>query len=236
MSELSALLDDLVVANRILACEGVVDAFGHVSLRHPQDSGRYFLSRSRSPALVTRDDLIEFTLDGAPAAATGHALYAERAIHGALYRARADVQAVVHNHSEAVIPFSVTGTALRPLLHVAGGIGSDIPVWDIRARFGDTDMLVTTMEEGADLAATLGRGRVALMRGHGCAVVGGSLREAVMTAVYLQVNARLQMAAMALGPVTYLSAGEADLCAEMTRAPLVTDRVWEYFRGRALAA
>jgi len=227
-------LRDLALANRILAREGVVDAFGHVSIRHPKRRERFFMSRSRAPELVTVDDLMEFELDGTPVDARGRSPYAERFIHGAIYEKRADVDSVIHNHSHALIPFGVTPVKLRPLLHVAAGIGEDIPVWDIRRKFGDTNLLVVNMEQGRDLAATLGEKRVALMRGHGCAVAGRTLREAVFTAVYLQVNAKLQSEALALSDrVEYLSPGEVAKASEMTSQPIAADRAWEYWLMRA---
>jgi ribulose-5-phosphate 4-epimerase/fuculose-1-phosphate aldolase len=234
MPDLDALLLDLAIANRILAREDVVDAFGHVSIRHPERPDRYFLSRSRSPGLVTRDDLVEFTLEGAAVDPNEErSFYIERPIHGGVYEARPDVQAVIHNHAYAVIPFAVTPTPLRPILHVAGGIGASIPVWDIRANFGDTNLLVTTMDQGRDLAATLGAASVALMRGHGCVVAAEGLKQAVSTAIYLQVNAQLLLEALKLGEVTYLSPGEVEACAAMTNLPVAVERTWEYWAARA---
>lgn len=233
MSELTSNLRDLVIANRILAHEGVVDAFGHVSFRHPDDPGHYFLSRSRAPELVTLDDIMEFTLEGDPIDQQGHPMYAERPIHGALYEARPNVQAVVHNHSLTVIPFGVTDTPIRPLFHLAAVIGVQVPVWDIRDRFGETNMLVVTMDQGRDLAETVGSGRVALMRGHGCVVAGGSVKEAVMASIYLQVNAQLLSESLRLGDVNYLSPGEVEQMSETQLRPLSTDRAWEYWMMRA---
>jgi ribulose-5-phosphate 4-epimerase/fuculose-1-phosphate aldolase len=227
-------LRELAIANRILAHEGVVDAFGHVSMRHPRRPERFFMARSRAPELVTVDDLMEFELDGTAVDARGRTPYAERFIHGAIYEKRADVNSVIHNHSQAIIPYGVTPVRLRPLLHVAAAIGEDIPVWDIRRKFGDTNMLVVTMEQGRDLAATLGANRVALMRGHGCAVACRTLREAVFTAVYLQVNAVLQTQALALSDqVEFLSPGELAKANEMTSQPIGLDRAWEYWSMRA---
>ena len=231
---MSELLRDLALANRILAHEGVVDAFGHVSVRHPERAERFVMSRSRSPELVTLDDLMEFTLDGTPLDARGRTPYSERFIHGAVYEARADVGSVIHNHSHAVIPYGITPVKLRPVLHVGAAIGGQIPVWDIRRSFGDTNMLVVNMAQARDLAATLGAHRVALMRGHGCAVAGSSLREAVFTAIYLQVNARLQTEAMALSDeVEYLSPGELARARDMLSQPVGLDRAWEYWSARA---
>ncbi len=233
MTDLHPLLKDLVTANRILAQEGVVDAFGHVSIRHPDNPGRYWLSCSRAPELVTLDDLMEYTLVGDPIEQQGRAMYAERPIHGAIYETRPDVHAVIHNHSLAVIPFGVTKTPLRPILHLAAVIGQQVPVWDIRDRFGDTNMLVTTMDQGRDLAKAVGDGRVALMRGHGCVVAGASLKAAVMASVYLQVNAQLLSESLRLGDVTYLSPGEVAQMSETQLRPLSGDRAWEYWARRA---
>ncbi len=233
MTDLHSLLKDLVTANRILAQEGVVDAFGHVSIRHPDNPGHYWLSRSRAPELVALDDLMEYTLEGDPIDQKGRPMYAERPIHGAIYEARPDVHAVVHNHSMAVIPFGVTNTPLRPILHLAAIIGQETPVWDIRDRFGDTNMLVTTMDQGRDLANSVGDGRVALMRGHGCVVTGVSLKAAVMASVYLQVNAQLLSESLRLGEVTYLSPGEVEKMSETQLRPLSGDRAWEYWARRA---
>lgn len=233
MSELTAKMRDLVAANRILAREGVVDAFGHASIRHPDEPDRYIMSCSRSPELVALDDLMVFELDGTALDARGRAVYAERFIHSAIYEARPEVGAVIHNHSHAVIPFGVTGVPLRPIVHVGGPMGEQAPIWDIRAKFGDTDMLVVTMEQGRDLARTMGAAPLALMRGHGCVVAGGSIREAVMTAIYVQVNARLQLDALRLGDPVYLSPGEVALTRKRQLSPLAIDRAWEYWVRRA---
>jgi HCOMODA/2-hydroxy-3-carboxy-muconic semialdehyde decarboxylase len=233
MSELDRVISELVVANRILAREGVVDAFGHVSARHPERPDRYIMSRSRAPELVTSDDLMVFELDGTPVDAKGRQPYAERPIHSGLYEARSDVQAVIHNHSYDVIPFSVTRVPLRPMIHVAAPMGASVPVWDIRDKFGEGDMLVVTLEQGRELARAVGQGAVALMRGHGCVVAGESLKLAVMTAVYTQVNARLQMAALRLGEPKYLTEGEIEAMARRQRAPLSSERAWEFWRQRA---
>jgi len=236
MSDLDRVISDLVVANRILAREGVVDAFGHISVRHPERPDRYIMSRSRAPELVTADDLMVFELDGTPVDARGRQPYAERPIHSGLYQARPDVQSVIHNHSYDVIPFSVTRAQLRPMIHVAAPMGAHVPVWDIRDKFGEGDMLVVTPEQGRDLAEAVGRGSVALMRGHGCVVAGTSIRLAVMTAVYTQVNARLQIEALRLGEPKYMTQGEIDAMAKRQQTPIAADRAWEYWRARAGAS
>lgn len=233
MTDLSTNLHDLVTANRILAHESVVDAFGHVSFRDPDNPERYWMSCSRAPELVVAEDLMEYTLEGDPIDQGDRTMYAERPIHGGVYQARPDVQAVIHNHSMAVIPYGVTNTPLRPIFHLAAIIGEQVPVWDIRDVFGDTNMLVTTMEQGRELAKTLGDGRVALMRGHGCVVAGASIKAAVMTSIYLQVNAHLLSESLRLGDVTYLSTGEVEMMGQTQLRPLSGERAWEYWARRS---
>jgi ribulose-5-phosphate 4-epimerase/fuculose-1-phosphate aldolase len=226
-------LRELVIANRILANQGVVDAFGHVSIRHPEAAGEYVISRSLGPELVTEGDLQHFTLVGRQVGGDGRPAYAERAIHGAVYEARPEVMAVCHNHAPSVIPFTVTGAPLRPIFHMAAPVGADIPVWDIAQEFGDTDMLVRTMEQGRSLARALGPKRVALMRGHGCVVAGRTLREVVMTCVYLEQNTRLQLQAMLLGEVRYLSPGEVERTTSNLLDSLSSERAWNTWKARA---
>ena len=225
-------LRELVAANRILAGEGVLDAFGHVSIRHPGNPTEYIISRSLSPELVTVPDLQRLTLEGTRLGGDARSSYAEIAIHVGVYEARSDVMAVCHNHSPSVIPFGVTGFPLRPIYHMASTMGLDVPVWDIAEEFGDTDMLVRTIAQGRSLARTLGPRRVALMRGHGNVVAGRSLPEVVFAAVYMERNAELQMRAAALGTVHYLSAGEVERAGKMLLSPLVMERVWTYWRTR----
>jgi HCOMODA/2-hydroxy-3-carboxy-muconic semialdehyde decarboxylase len=229
---LTQAFDELVTANRILAREGVVDSFGHVSIRHPEDATRYLLSRARAPECIEIEDLMEFTLDGTPVNAAGRKPYAERYIHGAIYEARIDAHAIVHNHSPSVIPFSITAAQLSPVMHMCAGIGTRIPTWDSRTRFGDTNLLVTNMEMARDLAAALGQRPVALMRGHGCVVAGGSLREVIFNSIYLQLNADLQMKASGLGDITFLSEGEIAAVLR-TRSSFTFERAWEFWCRRA---
>ena len=236
MSDLDRVISELVIANRILAREGVVDAFGHISARHPERPDRYLMSRSRAPELVTAEDIMEFELDGTPVDPQGRTPYAERPIHSGLYEARPDVQSVIHNHSYDVIPFSVTRVQLRQMIHVAATMGGSVPVWDIRDKFGDGEMLVVTLDQGRDLARTVGEGALALMRGHGCVVASQSIRRAVNTAVYTQVNARLQMDALRLGEPKYLSPSEIATMGKRQETPLASDRAWEYWRRRAGAS
>ncbi len=212
-------LEELVTANRILAREGVVDAFGHVSIRHPEHPDRYILSQSRAPDLVNVSDLMEYTLKGDPLDQQGRTMYSERPIHGGIYEARDDVLAIVHNHSATVVPFTVTDTPLRPMFHLAALIGPELPVWDIRDNFQDTSMLVTTMDQGRDLARSLGDRRVALMRGHGCVIAGKSIREVVMASIYLQVNAGLLLESLRLGDVKSMTPGEIELMSEGQMRP-----------------
>lgn len=224
--------DELVTANRILAREGVVDSFGHVSIRHPDRPDRYVLSRARAPECIDADDLMDFALDGTPLDPRGRKPYAERYIHGAVYERRPDVHAVVHHHSPSVLPFSVTGVPLSPVMHMCAGIGARIPTWDSRTSFGDTNLLVTNVAMAADLAHALGSRPAILMRGHGAVVAAASLREVVFNSIYLQLNADLQMRAAALGAITFLSDGE--IAAVLgTRSSFTFERAWEFWCHRA---
>ena len=232
MPTLYDLIEDLVTANRILATQGIVDSFGHVSIRHPDNPQRYLLSRSRAPERVETGDIMEFTLEGEPVDARGRKPYLERFIHGATYEKRPDVMAVIHNHSPGVIPYGVTGRKLKPIMHMCGTIGHEVPIWDQRKKFGDTDLLVTNMAVGRDLVKTLGKGRTALMRGHGCVVAGPELRQTVYTAVYLELNAKLQMQAEAMGKVKFLSKGEVDKVISTT-TPTNVNRAWENWCRKA---
>jgi len=232
-TDLDAALDDLVIANRILANEGVIDAFGHISIRHPRRPDRYFLARSRSPELVERGDLMEFDLDSRPIDPQGRTMYSERPIHGSIYKARSDVMSVCHNHARSLIPFSVTGTAIRPIWHVAGCIGPEVPIWDVRDEFGDTDLLVTTTALGDSLARKLGPRRACLMRGHGAVVAAHDLKAAVFVSIYLMVNAALVKEAREMGEVTYLSEGEVRLTEQMNFRARSQNRTWEYWARRA---
>ena len=234
MTDLERALADVVIANRILAHEGIVDAYGHVSVRHPRDPKRYLLARSLSPEMVQQADIMEFDLDGTPAGGDSRQPYLERFIHGAVYEARPEVLAVVHAHAEDVLPFGITSTPLRPVIHSGSFMGAEVPVWDIRERFGDTNLLVTNMPQGRDLAARLAGNNVALMRGHGFVAAARSLIEVVRMSVYVPRNARVQMAAMQLGEVKPLSRGEIDArnAGYKPHSP-ETWRAWEYWATRA---
>ena len=227
-----ALLRELILANRILAHEGVVDAFGHVSVRHPDEPGHYLIARSLGPELVTEADLQRFTLDGEQVAGNPEPAYSERAIHGAIYRERREVMAVCHNHAPSTIPFGVTGVPLRPIYHMASLLGPDVPVWDIADEFGPTDMLVRTLEQGRSLARTLGPRRVALMRGHGSVIAGRMLPEVVIAAVYMEQNARLLLQALALGEVRYLSDEEIERFTASILSPVIMERPMTTWRRR----
>ena len=229
----AAVLDDLVAANRILYDQGVVDGFGHVSVRHDKNPDRYLLSRSMAPALVTRDDIIEYDLDSNPVDAQGRTSYLERFIHGELYKARSDIIAVVHSHSPAVIPFADTTVPLRPMNHIAGFLGAGAPIFEIRDTAGPaTDMLIRNPSLGHALAATLGTHSVALMRGHGSVAAAQSIRHVVFRAVYTEINARVQADAMKLGTPTFLNPEEAAAAAKTNDA--LVDRPWALWKQRAM--
>ncbi len=224
---LNELLDELVIANHVLANENVVDSYGHISLRHPENPEHFFISCSRSPEIVARDDLMEFDLEGNSVDGSTMVPYGERFIHGAIFEARPDVQSIVHNHALSVIPFGVTQTPLKPIIHTGAAIGQNIPIWDIEDEFGATDLLVRNMEQGRDLAKCLGNATVVLMRGHGCTIVGKHVKGATIGAVYLQISASVQLQSMQLGKPKYLSIEETEKCTEMFYSDLAMDRVWE---------
>jgi ribulose-5-phosphate 4-epimerase/fuculose-1-phosphate aldolase len=238
MSKLANLLDDLVVANRILANENVVDAFGHVSVRHPDRADRFFLSRARSPQLIELGDIMEFSLDGVAVDAQGRTPYAERFIHSELYEARTEVNSVVHSHSRTVVPFGVGGEKIRPLMHNCAPIGAEVPIWDSRTTFGDTDLLVSNPAMGRDLAQFMEQCPSALMRGHGSVAAARTLRLAVYIAIALQTSAELQAQTSRYEKVTFLSPGEIAKGSAMLNVdpdkPLIgLDRAWEYWCYRA---
>lgn len=226
-------LNQLVLANRILAREDVIDDFGHVSVRSPADPGRYFLSRSRSPEIVTLDDLMEFTLEGDPIDQKGRAMYRERALHGAVYMARPDIHAVTHHHARSVLPFTMGRVTLRPVFHMASVIGHAVPVWDSQAEFGDTNMLIETMPQGQSMARAMGQERCVLIRGHGATCAGASLREAVFVSIYLKENADAMLRMLPLGEPTYLTPGEVDQARAMLLSNLPQNRTWDYRVSRA---
>ena len=217
---------ELVDANHILFDQGVVDGFGHVSVRHPDRSDRFLLARSMAPALVTERDVLGFDMEGAAVEEGGPAAYLERFIHSEIYRRRGDVHAVVHSHSPSVVPFGVVKAArLQPMFHMCGFLGGSTPVFEIRDFAGDgSDLLISSKQLGEALAQSLGRGPAVLMRGHGSTVVGSNLRQTVFRAVYTEVGARLQTEAMRLGPVSYLS--EEETIATTNTIGTQIDRSW----------
>jgi ribulose-5-phosphate 4-epimerase/fuculose-1-phosphate aldolase len=224
----SDVIDKLVVANRILYRQGVVDGFGHVSARHDKSPGHFLLARNMAPALVRHDDIVTFDLDGEALDAGGRRVYLERFIHGEIYRARTDIQAIVHSHSPSVIPFGVTGQPLRPIFHMSGFLGEGAALFEIREAGGDTDMLIRDNRLGKALADALGARSAVLMRGHGSTVVGTSIEQALYRAIYTEVNARLQLQAVTLGEVNYLNPREAAMAAATNDTQLA--RVWELWR------
>ena len=227
-------VEDLACAYRILAEHGVIDGYGHVSVRSERDPARFFLARSLAPELVTEADIMEYDLDSTPLDSRGRESVRERFIHGEIYRARPEVQAVVHNHSPSVIPFGVTTAALRPIFHMAAFVGEGVPTFEIRDAQQGTDLLVKTPVLGQALARTLGKHPAALMRGHGAVVVGENLPRAVGRSIYLEINARLQAQAMAIagpaGKITYLDDRE------VAASTPVQDygRAWHLWRSKAL--
>ena len=202
----ATLIDDLVVANRILANEGILDGLGHVSVRSLQRPDHFFQSRDLAPGLVTAADIVEYDLDGNAVNPKAPVGVRERYIHAAIYKARPDVKSVVHSHMPSVLPFTDSSVALRPMYHMAGFLVPGVPVWDIRTVQGQAGMLVDNNKAGASLAQALGSKTVALMRGHGAAIVGTTLPDAVSNAIFLDVNARVQAQAIALGGrISYLT-------------------------------
>jgi ribulose-5-phosphate 4-epimerase/fuculose-1-phosphate aldolase len=226
----------VALANRMLANEGVLDAFGHVSMRHPNDPGRYLLSRSRSPGLIEPDDVLEYTLDSAPVAPPSVALYAERVIHGCIFAARRDVMAVVHHHSPAVLPFCIAGVPIVPVFHLGAAGGETVPFWNQQEEFGDTNLLVVKPEEGDSLARKLGPHAAVLLNNHGATVVGRDMRELVSRAIFMCQNAEYQLKAQMLGKVTTLTPGETRLASTLNALPNVTNRTWEYWTLRLAKA
>ena len=231
-----AHIADLAAASHILVAQGVVDGFGHVSMRHPTAPNRYLMARSVAPALVTPEDIIEYDLDSRPCNANGRGSFLERFIHGEIYKARPDVMSVIHSHSPSVVPFGLAKKPMQAMFHNAAFLAEGVPVFDIREQFGATDMLVGNGEKGVALAQVLGRKHVCMMRAHGSVACGASLQTAVFRAVYTEVNARIQHWAVAL------SEGE-DLAALDTEEGRLADavnqnagmRAWDLWRTQTRA-
>jgi len=227
----AALLADLAAASRILAAQGVVDGFGHVSMRHPQAPGRYFMARSIAPALVTPADIIEYDLDSNPCNANGRNSFLERFIHGEIFKARPDVMSVVHSHSPSVIPFGLVGVPLQAMFHNAAFLAAGVPVFDIKEKFGATDMLVSNSVKGVALAAAIGSKDIAMMRAHGSVACGPTLQTAVFRAVYTEVNARIQHWTLALAdgkPMAVLDHEEGRLADVINQTAGM--RAWDLWR------
>ncbi len=228
--------EDLALANHILAHQNVVDGFGHVSVRHPDRPDRYLLARNMAPERVSPEDILELNLDSEILTPGGHRSFLERFIHGEIYAARPEVMAVVHSHSHSVLPLGVTKAApLRSVFHMGGFLGVSTPVFEIRDVRGDeTDLLISDAPLGKALAASLGASAAVLMRGHGVTVVGTSLRQAVFRAVYTEINARIQLQAMAIGPVNYLTEAEGRAAAATNDGQI--GRAWDLWREQAQRA
>lgn len=225
-----ALVEKLAIANRILYDHGVVDGFGHVSVRHDQSPAHFLLSCNRAPGLVRPEDILTYDLDGDLAVASDKRSYLERFIHSEIYKARPDVAAVVHSHSQSVIPFGVTGQRLRPIFHMSGFLGSGSSFFEIRDAGGNTDMLIRDSGLGKALAQSLGKQNCVLMRGHGSTTVASSIEVVVYRAIYAEVNAKLQIQAAALGPINFLNEEEAALAAASTEGQVL--RTWDLWRQR----
>ena len=230
------LVEDLVAAGRILADHGLLDGWGHVSVRHNRDPNRFLMSRGLSADLVTEKDILEFDLDSRPVDTHGlpmSALFTERYIHGEIYKMRPDVVAVVHTHAPSLIPFGVTKVPLKPMYHRSAFISFGIPVFEIRDRAGMTDMLIRNPTLGHDLAEVVGNHPAALMRGHGAVITGPSLPRVVGRTIFLALNATLQMQAMSMGaPITYMDDEEARKI-EAREGPGLA-RTWEGWKRKVM--
>jgi ribulose-5-phosphate 4-epimerase/fuculose-1-phosphate aldolase len=227
-------IKDLVIANRILADLGIVDAFGDISVRHPSDATRFLLARACSPGMVVAEDIIAFALDGTPVDGAPAPLPSERFIHAAIYEARPDVKAVLHASPEDLLPFGITTTPLRPVIASVGDMGLQVPVWDIAHTFGGaTDLQVSNLEHGRDLAKCLGANRVALLRGQGFVVTGRTLNDVVRVSVYIPRNGHAIMAATPFGSITALSAGEIAARLALDPESNAMRRGWDYWARQA---
>src|SRR5215831_9543995 len=228
---LAAIREELSLANRILAHEGIVDAFGHISVRHPGDPNRFLISRHRAPELVAPGDILEYTLDTEPVHPTpaGWRHYGERVIHGCIYQARPDVMAVCHHHAPAMMPYAISRAAVVPVFHLGASMGVRVPFWDSRDDFGSTALVLVKPEEGRSLAKALGNATTILMGRHGATAVGGSIRECVFRTVFSCKNAELQTQARLLGHVEPLDAQEVALAAAYNLRPGPLERAWDYW-------
>jgi ribulose-5-phosphate 4-epimerase/fuculose-1-phosphate aldolase len=223
---------ELATANRILANEGVLDAFGHISIRHPHNPDRYLISRYGAAELMMPSDILELTLDSKPVVPTSARLFSELVIHGCIYQTRPDVNSVCHHHAIPVLPYCITGVEMVPVMHLGAALGGKVPFWDSRDEFGDTPLVVTKPEEGHSLARALGEHWMVLLRRHGATLAGRSLRECVFRSVFTCRNAELQSRAMGMGTISTLSAGEAEMCSHHSLTPRTLSRTWEYWTHR----
>jgi ribulose-5-phosphate 4-epimerase/fuculose-1-phosphate aldolase len=236
MDAIERTIRDVVIANRILALNNVLDAYGHVSMRHPERPDHYFLAHSVSPAVVDVEDIVEFNLDGTPVnPAERRPLYVERFIHGGVYEKRPDIKAALHSHADDLLPFSISRSVrLRPVIQNVGTMGHHVPVWDIAEKFGDeTTLLVTNMDQGRDLADCLDCNALALMRGHGFVCAGRTIKELVRLSVFIPRNARVQLAAMQMGEYKPLSRGEIEARLKLDLESPGMKRSWEYWAREA---
>jgi ribulose-5-phosphate 4-epimerase/fuculose-1-phosphate aldolase len=234
MNDVTRTIKDLVIANRILAHEGIVDAFGDVSIRHPSDPSRFFLARAVSPGFVEVADIVEFGLDGAPRSSNAEDLPDERFIHAAIYAARSDLKAVLHASPEDILPFTITRTPLRPVIASVGDMGLTVPVWDIAEKFGGSTTLgVSTLEQGQDLARTLGPNRVVLIRGEGIVVTGRTLNDLVRLSAYIPRNGRTITQTAPFGPFVAISAGEVAARLAIDPESNAMRRGWEFWARQA---
>jgi HCOMODA/2-hydroxy-3-carboxy-muconic semialdehyde decarboxylase len=223
---------EVATANRILANEGVLDAFGHISMRHPEKPDRYLIARYGAAEIMRTNDILELTLDSKPVEPTSARLFSELVIHGCIYQARPDVHSVCHHHAVSVLPYCITGVELVPVMHLGASLGGKVPFWDSRDEFGDTPLVVTTPEQGASHARALGSHWMVLLRRHGATLAGRSLRECVFRSIYTCRNAELQSRAMGIGSISTLSPGEAELCSSHSLTPRTIGRAWEYWAYR----
>lgn len=226
-----AVIADLVTANHILTAQGIVDGFGHISRRDPERKDRFLMSRSRAPGMIEPDDIMDFDIAGTPIDARGRSVYIERFIHAAIYAARPDVHSVIHEHSKGLLPFTVTNRPLRPLTAAGAAFGQEVPVWNIHDKFPDSkNVAVTRLDIGEDLARKLGSGPAVLMRGHGVAIAGPSIRVAVFLAIMLENEAKVSIEALQLGDLDYRPLAEITATQRTLNAPEIPEsvnRLWE---------
>jgi ribulose-5-phosphate 4-epimerase/fuculose-1-phosphate aldolase len=224
--------EQIAIANRMLANEGILDAFGHVSMRHPTSPERYLISRHRAPKLIEASDVLEFTLDNKPVVPTDVRLYGEMVIHSCIYEARPDVNAVCHHHAPTILPYCISGTALKPVYHLGATMGAHVPFWDSRDDFGDTALVVVEPEEGRSLAEALGENWTVLMRRHGATVAATDIRQLMFRTIYTCKNAELQSQAYAHGKVEPLTPAEAEKASAYNLRPGPIERAWDYWMRR----